>query len=81
MCFITWNIFRSVFQEATSQDQARRLQRQLRDLKENYTALQQKETEVNAKKNEYEKKLELGKTKKIRQNFANSFLPKLKYLI
>ena len=51
------------FQEATSQDQARRLQRQLRDLKENYTALQQKETEVNAKKNEYEKKLELGKAK------------------
>ena len=51
------------FQEATSQDQARRLQRQLRDLKENYTALQQKETEVNAKKNEYEKKLELGKPK------------------
>jgi len=32
-------------------------------LKENYTALQQKETEVNAKKNEYEKKLELGKAK------------------
>ena len=48
-------------QEATSQDQSRRLQRQLRDLKENYTTLQQKETEVNAKKNEYEKKLELGK--------------------
>ena len=47
-------------QEATSQDQSRRLQRQLRDLKENYTTLQQKETEVNAKKNEYEKKLELG---------------------
>ena len=37
------------------------MQRQLRDLKENYTTLQQKETEVNAKKNEYEKKLELGK--------------------
>ena len=47
-------------QEATSQDQSRRLQRQLRDLKENYTTLQQKETEVNAKKNEFEKKLELG---------------------
>ena len=30
-------------------------------MKENYTTLQQKETEVNAKKNEYEKKLELGK--------------------
>ena len=30
-------------------------------MKENYTGLQQKETEVNAKKNEYEKKLELGK--------------------
>lgn len=59
----SYNVNWSVFQEATSQDQARRLQRQLRDLKENYTALQQKETEVNAKKNEYEKKLELGKAK------------------
>merc|ERR1712141_644411 len=51
--------------EGTSQDQARRLQRQLRDLKENYTALQQKETEVNAKKNEYEKKLELAEAETV----------------
>jgi len=51
--------------EATSQDQARRLQRQLRDLKENYTTLQQKETEVNAKKNEYEKKLELAEAETV----------------
>merc|ERR1711997_678420 len=51
--------------EATSQDQSRRLQRQLRDLKENYTTLQQKETEVNAKKNEYEKKLELAEAETV----------------
>merc|ERR1719412_972092 len=51
--------------EATSQDQGRRLQRQLRDLKENYTSLQQKETEVNAKKNEYEKKLELAEAETV----------------
>merc|ERR1712173_538859 len=42
--------------EATSQDQSRRLQRQLRDLKENYTTLQQKETEVNIKKKKKKKK-------------------------
>merc|ERR1712066_463127 len=35
------------------------------DLKENYTALQQKETEVNAKKNEYEKKLELAEAETV----------------
>merc|ERR1712158_150292 len=51
--------------ESTSQDQGRRLQRQLRDLKENYTTLQQKETEVNAKKNEYEKKLELAEAETV----------------
>ena len=46
--------------ESTSQDELRKLQRHLRELKEAYTALQLKETESNSKKNEFEKKLELA---------------------
>lgn len=46
--------------EASSQDQARKIQRQLRDLREEYALIQQKETEVNGKKNELEKQLEVA---------------------
>jgi hypothetical protein len=38
--------------ELASQDLARKLQRQLRDLREDFATTQQKETEANAKKNE-----------------------------
>ena len=51
--------------EATSQDESRKLQRQLRDLRETYATLQQKETEANSKKNEFEKKLELAEAETV----------------
>jgi myosin-18 len=51
--------------EASSQDHARKLQRQLRDLKEDYATLGQKETDVNAKKNEFEKLLELAEAETV----------------
>ena len=44
---------------------ARKLQRQLRDLREDYATAQQKETEVNAKKNELEKQLELAEAETV----------------
>ena len=46
--------------EQGAQDTTRKLQRQLRDLKEEYATLQQKETESNSKKNELEKALEIS---------------------
>ena len=51
--------------EAASQDELRKLQRHLRELKEAYTALQLKETESNSKKNEFEKKLELAEAETV----------------
>merc|ERR1711953_357033 len=51
--------------ECGAQDNARKLQRQLRDLKEEYASLQQKEIEVNAKKNEFEKLLELAEAETV----------------
>ena len=51
--------------EAAAQDSARKLQRQLRELKEDYANLQQKETETNAKKSEYEKLHELSEAETI----------------
>merc|ERR1711935_777873 len=51
--------------EAAAQDQARKLQRQLRDLKEDYASVTQKEIEVNAKKNEFEKLLELAEAETV----------------
>merc|ERR1719270_1415053 len=51
--------------EANAQDNARKLQRQLRDLKEEFASLQQKEIEVNAKKNEFEKLLELAEAETV----------------
>merc|ERR1712088_820281 len=51
--------------EAGAQDQARKLQRQLRDLKEDYAAITQKEIEVNSKKNEFEKLLELAEAETV----------------
>lgn len=51
--------------EASALDHSRKLQRQLRDVKENYATLQQKETDVNAKKNEYEKLLELAEAETV----------------
>merc|ERR1712156_1057195 len=44
---------------------SRKLQRQLRDLKEDYATITQKEIEVNAKKNEFEKLLELAEAETI----------------
>jgi len=44
---------------------ARKLQRQLRDLREDYATAQQKETEVNSKKNELEKQLELAEAETV----------------
>ena len=41
------------------------MQRQLRDLREDYATSQQKETEVNAKKNELEKQLELAEAETV----------------
>ena len=46
--------------EQGAQDEVRKLQRQLRDLKEDYGTLSQRETEANAKKNEVEKQLEIS---------------------
>lgn len=46
--------------ELVTQDISRKLQRQLRELREDYATVQQKETEANAKKNELEKQLELA---------------------
>ena len=51
--------------EGGAQDQARKLQRQLRDLKEDYATITQKEIEVNAKKNEFEKLLELAEAETV----------------
>jgi len=44
---------------------ARKLQRQLRDLREDYATAQQKETESNSKKNELEKQLELAEAETV----------------
>merc|ERR1719211_251111 len=51
--------------ESGAQDNARKLQRQLRDLKEEFATLQQKEIDVNAKKNEFEKLLELAEAETV----------------
>merc|ERR1711899_576852 len=51
--------------ESNAQDNARKLQRQLRDLKEDYATITQKEIEVNAKKNEFEKLLELAEAETV----------------
>ena len=51
--------------ELASQDVARKLQRQLRDLREDYATVQQKETESNAKENELEKQLELAEAETV----------------
>ncbi len=51
--------------EGSAQENARKLQRQLRDLKEEYANLTQKEAEVNAKKNEFEKQLELAEAETV----------------
>merc|ERR1711983_235568 len=51
--------------EASAQDNVRKLQRQLRDLKEDYANLQQKEIDANAKKNEFEKSLELAEAETV----------------
>ena len=51
--------------ETGAQDQARKLQRQLRDLKEDYASVTQKEIEVNSKKNEFEKLLELAEAETV----------------
>merc|ERR1712029_1014656 len=51
--------------ESSSQDESRKLQRQLRDLKETYATLQQKETEAHSKKNDLEKKLELAEAETV----------------
>ena len=51
--------------ELASQDMARKLQRQLRDLREDYATAQQKETESNSKKNELEKQLELAEAETV----------------
>lgn len=51
--------------ETVAQDQARKLQRQLRDLKEDYASITQKEIEVNSKKNEFEKLLELAEAETV----------------
>jgi len=51
--------------EAAAQDQARKLQRSLRDLKEDFASITQKEIEANAKKNEFEKLLELAEAETV----------------
>jgi len=51
--------------EQNSQDLVRKLQRQLRDAKEEYTSLQQKEIDVSSKKNELEKQLELSEAETV----------------
>lgn len=51
--------------EMATQDMSRKLQRQLRELREDYATLQQKETEANAKKNELEKQLELAEAETV----------------
>merc|ERR1711983_712435 len=51
--------------EASAQDNVRKLQRQLRELKEDYANLQQKEIDANAKKSEYEKLHELAEAETI----------------
>ena len=51
--------------EAGAQELVRKLQRQLRDLKEDYANLAQKETEANGKKNELEKQLELAEAETV----------------
>jgi len=51
--------------ESSSQDESRKLQRQLRDLKETYATLQQKETESHSKKNDLEKKLEVSEAETV----------------
>ena len=51
--------------EQTAQEEVRKLQRHLRDSKEGYAQLQQKETEVNSKKNELEKQLEIAEAETV----------------
>jgi len=51
--------------EALSQDESRKLQRQLRELREDNSTVQQKEMEAVAKKNELEKQLELVEAENI----------------
>jgi len=67
-------VYRS--KEMATQDTLRKLQRQLRELREDYATLQQKETEANAKKNELEKQLELAEaeTVMVRKPFPDTTL-------
>jgi myosin-18 len=51
--------------EMATQDMSRKLQRQLRELREDYATLQQKETEANARRNELEKQLELAEAETV----------------
>ncbi len=51
--------------EQSSQELVRRLQRQLRDAREEYASLQQKETEASAKRGELEKQLELSEAETV----------------
>merc|ERR1711970_1248539 len=48
--------------EQSSQEQQRKLARQLRDLKEDYTTIQGKETELSQKKGDLEKQLEVAES-------------------
>ncbi len=51
--------------EQSVQELVRRLQRQLRDAREEYASLQQKETEASAKRSELEKQLELSEAETV----------------
>lgn len=55
--------------DASSQDLTRKLQQQLRQIREDYAEAQQKETEANSKKNELEKQLELAEAETVLVHF------------
>jgi len=54
--------------DSLSQDLSRKLQGQLRQLREDFAEAQQKETEANSKKNELEKQLELSEAETVLVN-------------
>jgi len=56
---------RAMSKEQSAQETIRKLQRAVRDAKEEYTGLQQKEIEVSSKKNELEKQLELSEAETV----------------
>jgi len=67
--------------ESSSQDEIRKLHRQLRDLREDFTTTRQKEADMKDRKIELEKKLEVAKAENISVGSHLQYLKKSTFFI